>query len=493
MNRSAMTLAFALAFATLLGGNSAGAQTPVEPSTPPIVVPPMAPAPSAAPPSNNLPNTTPPTNAARNLQRPDTAPRTTTPQNKSTLLAGRPLTISEAEAFAVQKNPQITVGKLQALQAQQYVREVRSALLPTATLSLTAVDAQPGSRIAAGYLTNSVLYPRAATGVAVNQLITDFGRTSNLVSSAQLQEKSQEETAVATRQQIVVAVDAAFYNTLETKALLHVAEETVNSRSLLVEQVQALTNNKLRSDLDLSFSKVDLSRAQLLVLESRNNYEASLATLSALLGFSDRQDFDPVEPSAPAIPPSEDSAPLIQQALQLRPEVLALQDQVSAALKFGKAEHDLWWPTVNASGVAGIAPVRDDHIPNWYGAVGVNVNIPVFNGFLFNARRKSADLETEKRKQQLQDLQNNVARDVRTAWLDTRKAYERLAVTQQLREQAGLALDLAQSRYSLGLASMVEYSQAELQKTDADLQDTDAHYQYLLSQIVLAYRIGLPR
>jgi outer membrane protein len=421
-----------------------------------------------------------------------TPPAPVTPPS-STPIAGEPLTISEAQALAVQKNPQITVGKLQALQAQQYVREVRSAMLPTANLNLTGVDSRAGSRIAAGSLTNPIVYPRAATGIAVSQLITDFGRTQNLVSSAQFQEKAQNENAIATRQQIVVAVDAAFYAALESKALLRVAVQTVNTRSLFVEQVQALTSNKLRSDLDLSFSKVDLSRARLLELESRNNYEASLSTLSALLGFPDRQDFDPVEPSPPAIPPSEDAAPLIQQALQLRPELLALQDQVSAAAKFGKAEHDLWWPTINASGVAGLAPARDDHIPNWYGAVGVNINIPVFNGFLFNARAKTADLETETRKQQLLDLQNNVARDVRIAWLDTRKAYERLTLTGQLREQASLALDLAQSRYSLGLASMVEYSQAELQKTDADLEDTDAQYQYVLSQIVLAYRMGLPR
>jgi outer membrane protein len=421
-----------------------------------------------------------------------TPPAAVTPPG-SAPIAGKPLTISEAEAFAVQKNPQITVGKLQALQAQQFVREVRSAMLPTANLNLTGVDSRAGSRIAAGSLSNSIVYPRAATGVAVSQLITDFGRTQNLVSSAQFQEKAQNENAIATRQQIVVAVDAAFYAALESKALLRVAEQTVNTRRLFVEQVQALTSNKLRSDLDLSFSKVDLSRARLLELESLNNYESSLSTLSALLGFPDRQDFDPVEPSPPAIAPSQDAAPLIQQALQLRPEILALQDQVSAAAKFGKAEHDLWWPTINASGVAGLAPVRDDHIPNWYGAVGVNINIPVFNGFLFNARAKTADLETESRKQQLLDLQNNVARDVRIAWLDTRKAYQRLTLTGQLREQASLALDLAQSRYSLGLASMVEYSQAELQKTDADLEDTDAQYQYVLSQIVLAYRMGLPR
>ena len=54
-------------------------------------------------------------------------------------------------------------------------------------------------------------------------------------------------------------------------------------------------------------------------------------------------------------------------------------------------------------------------------------------------------------------------------------------------------LELAQARYKLGLGTIVEYTQAELQKTDADIQDTDAHYQYRLSQIVLAYDMGLTR
>jgi outer membrane protein len=123
----------------------------------------------------------------------------------------------------------------------------------------------------------------------------------------------------------------------------------------------------------------------------------------------------------------------------------------------------------------------------------VNINIPVFNGFLFNARAKSADLDTEVKRKRLQDLQNNIARDVRNTWLDTERAYERLSVTQQLREQAQLALELSQARYKLGLATIVELSQAELQKTEADIDDTDARYQYSVSEIFLAYQMGITR
>jgi outer membrane protein len=121
------------------------------------------------------------------------------------------------------------------------------------------------------------------------------------------------------------------------------------------------------------------------------------------------------------------------------------------------------------------------------------VNVPVFNGFLFSARAKTADLQTAVARQSLANLQNNLARDVRTSWQDTNRAYQRLSVTRQLEEQASLALDLAQQRYNLGLSSIVEFSQAELSKTEADIAETDAKYQYRLTQIVLAYTIAAPK
>jgi len=102
-------------------------------------------------------------------------------------------------------------------------------------------------------------------------------------------------------------------------------------------------------------------------------------------------------------------------------------------------------------------------------------------------------LQTEVVRQKLSDLRNNIARDVRIAWQDTNRGYERLGVTRQLREQASLALVLAQTRYNLGLASIVEFSQAELAKTEADIADTDANYQYHLTQLILAYEISAPR
>jgi outer membrane protein len=403
------------------------------------------------------------------------------------------LTRKKAEALALKNNPQITIGRLRALEAAQLVRAQRSALLPAAYLSITAADASNNSRIAAGALNNPIIFERAASGATVSQLITDFGRTANLVASAKSAANAEEENSAATTAQITIAVDQAFYNTLETRALLKVAQQTVDARQLIADRVGALTQAKLKSDLDMSFANVDLARAKLLQLESKNNYQVSLAVLSAILGYPDEQNFDLQESTRDPEQPESDVTPLILTALRLRPEVLALQAQVESAEAFAHAEHDLWRPTVSAIGAVGTAPVRDDHLPNWYGAAGININIPVFNGFLFNARGKTADLQTEVNRQKLADVRNNIAREVRSSWHDSQRAYERLTVTQQLRQQANLGLDLAQARYNLGLGSIVELGQAELQKTEADIADTDAQYQYRLARLVLAYNIGQPK
>ena len=426
-------------------------------------------------------------------QQPAVPPSTASEPANGAAGPPRKLTLKEAEAIALRNNPQITTGKLMALQAREYVREARSGLLPTAYISLTGVDSDPGGRITAGGLTNPTVFPRAAAGATVSQLVTDFGRTTNLLSSSKFQAKAEDQNAAATTADITLAVDQAFYNSLETLDLVTVAEQTVRARQTLVDKIQALTNAKLKSDLDLSFAKVEVARAKLLLLESQNNYQAALAGLLAILGYQDQQNFDLGRPEEKMQPPAPDVEPLIMQALQQRPELQSLQFQIESAQKNDAAEHDLLRPSVNALGTVGLAPVRNPNIPSWYGAVGVNVNIPVFNGFLYSARAKAADLQTEIVKQKLADSRNNVARDVRTSWQQTNQAYERLSVTQQLSEEANLALSLAQSRYSLGLSSIVEFTQAELGKTEADIANTDAQYRYLLTQIVLAYTIAAPK
>jgi outer membrane protein len=405
--------------------------------------------------------------------------------------AGAPtvLSLKDAQALALKNNPQISVARLTALASQQVTREVRSNLWPTATVALTAADANTGARITAGVLNNPSVYERAAGGAFVSQLLTDFGRTTNLISSANLAAKAENQNAAATKEQILLAVDQAFYNTLQTHAVLTVAQQTVKERQTVADQIDALFKSKLKSELDLSFANVNLAQAKLLLLDAQNNENAALASLSAVLGFSNLQNFQLAEDSTPITPPQSDVDDLISTAFAMRPEILALEFQSESAKKFHIAERDLLLPDIRALAAVGDTPIRNPLITsNWYGAVGVNVDIPVFNGFLYTARSRESQLRAQATDERLRDLRDRISRDVRTSWLNANTAYERLAVTQQLVEQATLALSLAQSRYNLGLGSIVELSQAQLQQTQAEISNAEAGYDYRLALAVLQYQ-----
>jgi len=406
---------------------------------------------------------------------------------------GPRLTRREAEDMAIRNNPRISVSRLLALASHQVVREARSAELPTAAGALTGVKAEDASRISAGSLTASRLFTHAGAGGAFTQLITDFGRTTNLVASSKLQEKAQNANALATTEDIVLATDQAFYNALQAQALLQVAQQNTSTLSTTQTQVNQMTTNKLKSTLDLSIANVNLSQAKLLELDAENNRDSTMAALDAVLGLDHTVTYDLMGADNPLRPPPADSDPLVQLALQQRPDLQALNYAQQAAVKFSKAERDQKLPTISAMGTAGGTPIRPDgtyYLTNWWGGVGVNVNVPIFNGFLYSAQEQEARLRAQADAEQSRDLRDSIVRDVRTAWLAAQTAYQKVGVSEELLKQANLALGLAQTRYKLGLSSIVELSQTQYQQIDAAIGNTNAQYQYRLALATLNYQIG---
>ena len=402
------------------------------------------------------------------------------------------LTLAQAEKIALQQSPHVQIARLIALAEGQVRREARSANLPTLTGDMTAVDSHDGSRITAGGLNNPVVYRRAAGGVTLSQLMTDFGRTHALVSRADFSARAAASNESASREDVQLAVDEAFYHALASQAILLVAQQTVAARQATADQVRALTEAKLRSDLDLSFANVDLQQAKLLLLNVTNDNQESQAALNAILGEELPAVYMLVDetPTAPA-PAPEDAAPLLQLAFQSRPDLASLNLQASAAERFSQAERDLVRPTISALGVAGDTPVRADQITtSWYGAAGVNVSIPIFNGSLFSARANEAKFRAQAADQSVQQLRQTIARDVTDTVLEAQSGFQRIDVSRQLMEQANSAFDLAQTRYKLGLSSIVELSQAQLAQTQAQIAYASARYAYQQTLAELRFQTG---
>jgi len=403
--------------------------------------------------------------------------------------AAQTLTLQQARQLAIQNHPRIQVATYLASAAKEQIIEEKSAYYPKVFGSITGVDSENNSRITAGALNNPIIYEREGNGLEVNQLITDFGRTHELVKSASYHAKAEAENVVTTRADVLLAVDEAYYSVQKAQAVLVVAQETVKDRQLVSDQVTALMQNKIKSGLDVSFANVDLAQAQLLLIQAQNDVDASFAQLAAALGYSDERTFQLAEEPLPAAPPP-DINQLIQAAMSDRPELIGERLNVDSARSYASAERDLWFPTLSAAGVAGVTPEGADQLAPRYAAAGFNLNIPIFNGRLFNALHSEATNRARAEDQSLRDLQDRIARDVRTAWLNANSAYQRLAVTDQLLAQANQALDLASSRYKLGLSSIIELSQAQLNQTQAQIEQTSAKYDYQTELSLLNYQIG---
>lgn len=402
------------------------------------------------------------------------------------------LTRSEAEQMAIKNNPQVSIAKLIALAQHQAYRETRSAELPTANAAITAVEAEEASRISAGSLTASRLFEHAGAGGGFSQLLTDFGRTRNLVASSALQENAQKANAVATQYDIALATDQAFFNALEAQQTLKVAQQNVTTRQTLQSQINQMTMNKLKSTLDLSFANVNLSQAKLLALDAQNNADSTMAALDAVLGLDHQLNFELIDDGPGIQQPPPDVDKLIQESLKQRPDLQATKFSEQAAAKFRRAQRDQMLPSIAASGTVGTVPVHPTqyYVTNWWGAIGVNVNIPIFNGFLYTAQAKEASLRAQAASEQTRDLRDRIVRDVRTAWLAANTSYQRVGVTAELLQEANLGLTLAQTRYQMGLSSIVELSQAEYQQTDAAIGNANAQYQYRMALATMNYQIG---
>jgi outer membrane protein len=405
-----------------------------------------------------------------------------------------PLTLQEAHETALRLHPQISVADLKALAALQVTREFRAAFFPTLAANVMAVGtADENTRLGAiGGLNNPLILNRNAEGLILSQLLTDFGRTANLTGSAKLRAQAEAQSAQATREQVLLAVDASFFAAQQAQSVTRVAEQTVATRQIFLDQVTALATNKLRSDLDVSFARVNVEDGKLLLSKAQNDLQAEFTRLGNLMGSREPKTWRLVEQASP--PPLSTNVPdLVAQALRLRPELLSLQNSREAALKFARAEKALRYPTISAIASAGVIPVGDPQLPENYAAAGVSVTLPLYVGGLYSARQREAELRARAAEESLRDQENNVIRDVRIAWLNAQNAFERLRITAQLLDNARQSFDLAQARYTNGISSIVEFNQAQLNLLSAQIAYANTQYEYLLQRSALSFQTGTLR
>jgi outer membrane protein len=405
---------------------------------------------------------------------------------------GLALSLADAEARALHNQPRLAAEALRAQAVEKQVQQSRSAYFPQLTGNLTAVKSNGDTAVAAGAVTTSSISTRVAGGFTLTQLVTDFGRTRELVRSSEFTAQAAGQHTEDVKQQILRDVDEAYFATEAAESVRETAQAVVAFRKTSLRQLTALAQSQLRSTLDVQFAQVLVSEAQMAVVQADSSVQETRAQLAAAMG----EDIDPgyalaEQPQPPLL--EDDATVYIRQAINTRPDLKALQLQAQAAQQFAKSESKLSYPDVSLLGTAGEVPQRDHTLEQNYGAAGINIRVPVFNGGLYSSRAAEASLRAQAAIRDVSNLSLQIARDVRIRWAQARDAYLQIQVAQDLVDQTGVALRLAQARYDAGLGSIVELNQAELSRSSALITAAGARFHYLSSRAALNYTLGILR
>lgn len=418
-----------------------------------------------------------------------------------------PLSLQEARAIALGNSPSLRSANEQLRAARNSIATARSAWFPQVSADATSVRADEGgthverngidqqlnSYITAGALNTSTLLDRNAAGIKVTQLISDFGKTGSRVDSAKANYAAARQSLADQRAAVLLNVTETYFRTLQAQATERVARKTVEDRQLELEKISLLTKAQAKSELDTSFATVALEQSKVLLLQSENDLEAQRAQLAFTMGLkAEVMAARPlVEDEKLPTPTQTSITDVIESAERSRPEVAAQKALYDAARSTADAEKAESYPTLSLLAATGKTFSGDERLPDHYAAVGLNVSVPIFAGGYYQSKQAAAEHRANATLDRLSDLQNSIERDARIAWLNLQAGSQALVASERLRNYAEKSLELAQSRYDLGLSSIVELNRAELNEIDAQIQNIRARYEYQIDLARVAYQSGV--
>jgi outer membrane protein len=123
---------------------------------------------------------------------------------------------------------------------------------------------------------------------------------------------------------------------------------------------------------------------------------------------------------------------------------------------------------------------------------GVQLSVPVFNGFATRNQVKRREVGVLRSEYQLEQTRLDLEANVYQAYTDARgalKAYEAALVA---REAQILAYDYATERYNVGMTNAFDFSQAKFNLENAESEVVRTKYDYIFKLKVLELYFGVP-
>jgi outer membrane protein len=403
--------------------------------------------------------------------------------------------LDECIEFALAQQPRLKAAGSSVEAARERVWQSAAAYLPQVTASYAANrrKATSGSLTGGGGSFGGPPSARTfnfySTGLALSQVLFDFGQNLALIHRAQALEGSVAADAQTERDAIEFEVTQAYLGVVAAERLLFVANETVRQNKQHLDLAQGRYEVGFAPRFDVTQASVQLANAELAQVTARNNVTLGRETLRNAMGMSGPLDFDVVDVlSQPPVKLGDDAA--VDLAYANRPELVSIAAQQKAqALQVDALQKD-YLPKVtggaNYSWSGSQYPLQD----TWN--VGAAVNLSVFNGGLTTAQVGEARANLAVLEANAETLRQNVALEVRQALANLREGTESIRVTEKGRRQARENLELAEGRYSTGVSSIIELTDAQASLASAEANHVQSLVNYRVAVATLERAVAAP-
>jgi outer membrane protein len=417
------------------------------------------------------------------------------------LLAPRTLMLQEAERIAAVSHPSLRQAKSDVGVARSRQDEARAPLLPQVlvtplykrattnyvpTLGTAASDAQKGLKAGSSFDTDNYFN----VSVAVNQLLWDFGQTSDRWRAAEattLSSRAREQTVSL---DVLLSVRTAFFNARAAKALMEVARDTLANQQRHLVQTEGFLRAGTRPEIDLVQARTDTANAQVDLIDAENGYETAKAQLNRTMGVEGDTDYEVANETLSPIHGEELSTnDLVPEAYRARPELAESTALINAQDLTLSSVRGAYWPSLGASSTLNSAGVElDDFGWNWN--IGLTLTWPIFQGLLTNAQVSETEWGRSSLVAQRDAIRQQVRLEVEQARLAVRAAKASFSATGEAKENATKRLRLAEGRYRTGVGGPIELGDAQVALTHAAAQQVQAEYRLSAARAQLLRALG---
>lgn len=416
------------------------------------------------------------------------------------------LTLDLAVQRALDRSFAMRLARADVLEANGQVREAMSAALPqvTGTLTYTRQFASIFEGLG-GTDTSSLgdLFKNTPFGAAnawnfqiqATQLLWSGGKVGSGLSAAKEARSIAALGESETTAEVGFQVKQAYWNAALQHRLLAIATENLDQARAQLRQVQLFRQAGTRAEYDLLRAQVDAANQEPAVVAARNDLDLAMLELKRLLDLPAEQ---PLELATPLESPDA-TIPVVATDSIGGPERPALA-QAEAAVRQRKELLDVAradrWPTLSLATTyneqafpRGVFPsTLDQFRRGWNGEV--KLSFPVFTGFRTGARVAQARAALQRAEAQRDQVHKQVDLDVARARAEVARAQALLAARRGTVRQADRALHIAGVRYTNGIATQLEVSDARVAAQQSQVNEVQATRDYVVALARLERALG---